>query len=31
MILRVNEEASSKFPDGWDAPKPCLRIVPQPE
>ena len=26
-----NEEASKKFPDGWDAPKPYLRIVPQPE
>lgn len=26
-----NEQAKEKFPDGWDAPKPYLRIVPQPE
>lgn len=26
-----NEQAREKFPDGWDAPKPYLRIVPQPE
>ncbi len=24
-------EAKQKFPDGWKAPKPYLRIVPQPE
>lgn len=26
-----NEEAKKKFPDGWRAPKPYLRIVPQPK
>jgi len=26
-----NEEAEKKYPDGWKAPKPYLRIVPQPE
>ena len=26
-----NEEAKEKFPDGWKAPKPYLRIVPQPK
>src|SRR5499433_3687911 len=26
-----NEEAQQKFPGGWKAPKPYLRIVPQPE
>lgn len=26
-----DEEAKQKFPDGWRAPKPYLRIVPQPE
>ena len=25
-----DEEAKRKFPDGWQAPKPYLRIVPQP-
>jgi alkyl hydroperoxide reductase subunit AhpC len=25
------EEAKQKFPDGWKAPKPYLRIVPQPK
>ena len=25
-----DEEARKKFPDGWKAPKPYLRIVPQP-
>ena len=25
------EEAKKKFPDGWEAPKPYLRIVPQPK
>ena len=26
-----DEEAKEKFPDGWKAPKPYLRLVPQPE
>ena len=26
-----DEDAKEKFPDGWEAPKPYLRIVPQPE
>ena len=26
-----DEEAKAKFPDGWKAPKPYLRIIPQPE
>ena len=26
-----DEDAKHKFPDGWEAPKPYLRIVPQPE
>ena len=26
-----DEEAKKKFPDGWEAPKPYLRIVPQPD
>ncbi len=26
-----DEQAKEKFPDGWKAPKPYLRIVPQPE
>jgi alkyl hydroperoxide reductase subunit AhpC len=25
------EEAKQKYPDGWKAPKPYLRIVPQPK
>ena len=25
-----DEDAKEKYPDGWDAPKPYLRIVPQP-
>ncbi|NMF88161.1 peroxiredoxin [Aromatoleum petrolei] len=25
-----DEEAKTRFPDGWEAPKPYLRIVPQP-
>ncbi len=25
-----DEEAKQKFPDGWNAPKPYMRIVPQP-
>jgi len=24
-----NEEASELYPDGWEAPRPYLRIVPQ--
>ena len=26
-----DEEAKNKFPDGWDSPKPYIRIVPQPK
>lgn len=26
-----DDEAKTKFPDGWKAPKPYLRIVPQPK
>ncbi len=26
-----DEDAKAKFPGGWEAPKPYLRIVPQPE
>ena len=26
-----DEDAKNQFPDGWKAPKPYLRIVPQPE
>jgi alkyl hydroperoxide reductase subunit AhpC len=26
-----DDEAHEKFPNGWDAPKPYLRIVPQPK
>ena len=26
-----DEEAKQKFPQGWKAPKPYLRIVPQPK
>jgi alkyl hydroperoxide reductase subunit AhpC len=26
-----NDEAKLKYPDGWKAPKPYLRIVPQPK
>lgn len=26
-----DDEARQKFPDGWKAPKPYLRIVPQPK
>tara|TARA_Y100001970_G_scaffold294319_1_gene450475 strand:+ start:5808 stop:6467 length:660 start_codon:yes stop_codon:yes gene_type:complete len=26
-----DEDAKKKFPDGWSAPKPYLRIVPQPK
>ena len=26
-----DEEAKTKYPEGWKAPRPYLRIVPQPE
>ncbi|MEM9443396.1 MAG: peroxidase, partial [Pseudomonadota bacterium] len=26
-----DEDAKAKFPEGWKAPKPYLRIVAQPE
>ena len=26
-----DDEARQKYPDGWKAPKPYLRIVPQPK
>ena len=26
-----DEEASKRYPDGWDAPKPYMRIVPSPD
>ncbi len=26
-----NDEAKETYPDGWDEPKPYIRIVPQPE
>ncbi len=25
-----DEEAKKKYPDGWESPKPYIRIVPQP-
>ena len=25
-----DEEARARFPDGWDAPRPYIRVVPQP-
>jgi alkyl hydroperoxide reductase subunit AhpC len=25
-----NEEAEQLYPEGWDAPRPYIRIVPQP-
>ncbi len=32
ILASVSEaEAKKKFPDGWKAPKPYLRIVPQPK
>ena len=31
IVTSVSDEAAkSKFPGGWKAPKPYLRIVPQP-
>jgi len=26
-----NDEAKQKYPGGWKAPRPYLRIVPQPK
>jgi thioredoxin-dependent peroxiredoxin len=26
-----DEEARQKYPNGWTAPKPYLRIIPQPD
>jgi alkyl hydroperoxide reductase subunit AhpC len=26
-----DEEARKRYPDGWEAPKPYIRIVPQPQ
>jgi alkyl hydroperoxide reductase subunit AhpC len=26
-----DEDAKKKYPDGWKAPKPYIRIVPQPK
>ena len=26
-----NDEAKERYPDGWESPKPYIRIVPQPE
>ena len=26
-----DEEAKTRYPDGWKSPKPYIRIVPQPE
>jgi len=26
-----NDDAKKKFPDGWESPKPYIRIVPQPK
>ena len=32
IVPAVSDEAAKeKFPDGWEAPKPYLRIVPQPK
>ena len=32
IVPAVNDdEAKEKFPDGWDSPKPYIRIVPQPK
>jgi len=31
MPVVSDEEAKERFPDGWEAPKPYLRIVPQPK
>ena len=26
-----DDEAKATYPDGWESPKPYIRIVPQPE
>jgi alkyl hydroperoxide reductase subunit AhpC len=26
-----DDEAKEKYPDGWESPKPYIRIVPQPD
>jgi len=26
----TDEQAKERYPDGWDAPRPYVRIVPQP-
>ena len=32
IVPAVNDDdAKKKFPDGWDSPKPYIRIVPQPK
>ena len=32
IVTSVSDaEAKEKYPDGWKAPKPYLRIIPQPE
>jgi len=31
ILQRKGDEAKEKYPDGWKAPKPYLRIVPQPD
>ncbi len=31
LFSHSNDEAKAKFPGGWKAPKPYLRIVPQPK
>ena len=29
--LIADEQAKQKYPNGWKAPRPYLRIVPQPK
>ena len=29
-IIPRNEAAKETYPDGWESPKPYIRIVPQP-
>jgi hypothetical protein len=31
IVPAVSDDEAKKYPDGWDAPKPYLRIVPQPK
>ena len=31
LLWVSDEDAKARYPDGWKAPKPYLRIVPQPE